>query len=425
MTGNITGEVPELRDLSQSDSGDVGSLASSNIIPRQLRAFSTGTMFSSTGTFGAGAAGTGLFGTQAAATTPTNPNKDYELPSPPDDTVQTLRFSPATVQQNFLASGSWDGLVRLWEVNIPSAQQNAQNQVIPPNIQAAPKAQQTAGGPVMDLSYSDDGSKIFFGSTDKTLKMWDLNSNQVTQIGSHDGVIKSVHFIQGGNYQCVMTGSWDKTLKFWDARQPNPMMVIALPERLYAADVLYPMAAVCTAGKQCVVYQLDGTPREFKKVDTSLKNMLRCLSICTDPKTRQPTGFAVGSVEGRVAIQYLNPPQPKDNFTFKCHRVDQSTNVQEIYPVNGVNFHPVHGTLATLGGDCKYSYWDKDSRTKLKTSEKCDQALTTGCFSARGEVFAYGVGYDWGQGHEFSNPAKKPQIFLNYCFEDMKPRKKT
>ena len=59
---------------------------------------------------------------------------------------------------------------------------------------------------------------------------------------------------------------------------------------------------------------------------------LRCISICTDQK-RNPTGFAVGSVEGRVAIQYLNPPQPKDNFTFKCHRVDQNTNVQDIYPV--------------------------------------------------------------------------------------------
>lgn len=26
------------------------------------------------------------------------------------------------------------------------------------------------------------------------------------------------------------------------------------------------------------------------------------------------------------------------------------------------------------------------------------------------------------QGHEYNNPAKKPQIFLKPCFEDIKPK---
>ncbi|XP_055327804.1 protein Rae1-like [Paramacrobiotus metropolitanus] len=381
-------------------------------------------MFGTAGGFGTGS---GLFGTSAnSSLTTATAAKDYELPAPPDDTVQALRFSPPSIQQNYLAAGSWDGLVRVWEVNIPPLTVN-QFGAAPTsiNVQALPKAQQSAGGPVLDLCYSDDGSKIFFGSTDKTVKMWDLASNQVTQIGAHDNAVKSVHFVQAPTYQCVMTGSWDKTLKFWDARQPNPVGTLQLPDRLYAADVYYPMAVACTAGKQCVVYQLDNQPREWKKLEINLKNMLRCVSICVDKKTNQPTGFAVGSVEGRVAIQYLNPSNPKDNFTFKCHRVEQASNVQEIYPVNDLAFHPVHGTLATVGGDCRYSYWDKDSRVKLKGSEKCAQSITRCCFSARGEVFGYAVGYDWGQGHEYSNPNKKPQVFLNYDYENMKPRKKT
>lgn len=82
----------------------------------------------------------------------TNINKDYELPSPPDDTVQALRFSPPSVPQNFLASGSWDGLVRVWEVSIPAL---SSVPVVSPNLQALPKAQQTAGGPVLDVCYSD------------------------------------------------------------------------------------------------------------------------------------------------------------------------------------------------------------------------------------------------------------------------------
>lgn len=61
----------------------------------------------------------------------------------------------------------------------------------------------------------------------------------------------------------------------------------------------------------------------------------RCVSIFMDKKTNQPTGFALGSIEGRVAIHYVNPTNPKDNFTFKCHRANGSTsNMQDIYAVS-------------------------------------------------------------------------------------------
>jgi mRNA export factor len=45
-------------------------------------------------------------------------------------------------------------------------------------------------------------------------------------------------------------------------------------------------------------------------------------------------GFALGSVEGRVAIQYVAPQNPKDNFTFKCHRSNgTSGGFQDIFAV--------------------------------------------------------------------------------------------
>ena len=59
------------------------------------------------------------------------------------------------------------------------------------------------------------------------------------------------------------------------------------------------------------------------------------MSIFPDKKTNQPTGFALGSIEGRVAIHYVNPANPKDNFTFKCHRSNGSANgMQDIYAVS-------------------------------------------------------------------------------------------
>ena len=63
--------------------------------------------------------------------------------------------------------------------------------------------------------------------------------------------------------------------------------------------------------------------------------------------------------------------------------------------MNGIAFHPAHGTLATTGSDGRFSFWDKDARTKLKTSEQMDQPISTCCFDAQGQIFAYASSYDW------------------------------
>uniref|UniRef100_U3KNE1 mRNA export factor n=1 Tax=Oryctolagus cuniculus TaxID=9986 RepID=U3KNE1_RABIT len=263
--------------------------------------------------------------------------------------------------------------------------------------QTIPKAQQMHTGPVLDVCWSDDGSKVFTASCDKTAKMWDLNSNQAIQIAQHDAPVKTIHWIKAPNYSCVMTGSWDKTLKFWDTRSSNPMMVLQLPERCYCADVIYPMAVVATAERGLIVYQLENQPSEFRRIESPLKHQHRCVAIFKD-KQNKPTGFALGSIEGRVAIHYINPPNPaKDNFTFKCHR-SNGTNTsapQDIYAVNGIAFHPVHGTLATVGSDGRFSFWDKDARTKLKTSEQLDQPIAACGFNHNGNIFAYASSYDW------------------------------
>lgn len=339
-----------------------------------------------------------------------NPMKDFEVQQPPDDSISKIAFSP---NANYLIAGSWDNNVRCWEVVQDSGQVIA-------------KAQQSHAGPVLDCCWHADGTKVLTASCDKTCKIWDLQSNQAIDIGQHAAPIKCVHWIQAPNYSVAMTGSWDKTLKFWDTRSPNPALTLQLPERCYCMDVSYPMAVVGTASRGLVVYQLEGTPSEFRKIDSPLKYQHRTVCIFKD-KQNQPTGFALGSIEGRVAIHYINPPNPsKDNFTFKCHRSQVTTagQTQDIFAVNDIAFHPTHGTLATVGSDGKFSFWDKDARTKLKTSEPMEQPITSCAFNYSGQFFAYSVSYDWSKGHEHYNPQKKNYIFLRQVTEEMKPRSK-
>ncbi|KAI4466534.1 mrna export factor and bub3 [Holotrichia oblita] len=322
----------------------------------------------------------GTFGSSTTTPSTANPMKDFEVTSPPDDSVSCLAFSPSTIPQNFLIAGSWDNNVRCWEVEQSG--------------KTVPKSMQTCGGPVLDVCWSDDGTKVsVYGGCDKQAKAWDLASNQVIQVAAHDAPIKTCHWIKSPNYSCLMTGSWDKTLKFWDTRSATPMMSITLPERCYCADVDFPMAVFIG------------------------------ISVLTRDKKKAPTGYALGSVEGRVAIQYVNPSNPKDNFTFKCHRSNAAPNgFQDIYAVNDIAFHPVHGTLATVGSDGSFSFWDKDARTKLKASETMEQPITRCSFNHNGQIFAYSVSYDWSKGHEYYNPLKKNYIFLRSCYDELKPR---
>ena len=71
-------------------------------------------LFGNSSVFGSNTAATTGFGTAAAGTGLSNPNKDYEIANPSDDSISSLAFSPATIQQNFLVSGAWDNNVRYW-----------------------------------------------------------------------------------------------------------------------------------------------------------------------------------------------------------------------------------------------------------------------------------------------------------------------
>lgn len=340
-----------------------------------------------------------------------NPNKDHEVSNPLNDSISSLSFSPTA---DFLIAGSWDNHVRCWEIKQSGTM-----------LQSKPIAEQQHAGPVLSCCWSADGSKVFTGSCDKSAKLWDLNANTFTQVAAHDAPIKTVNWIQAPAYQCLMTGSWDKTLKFWDTRQAQPMMTINLDERVYATDVVYPVAVAALAGRKVKLINLENQPTYHHTMEPNLRYQLRDISIFK--KDGKPAGFGVCSIEGRAAIEpFPGNANAKDKFTFKCHRstVNDHHKPQDIYPVNGVKFHPVHGTLATVGGDGKFSFWDKDARTKLKGSEQLDNTISCCDFNHTGNYFAYASSYDWSKGHEFHNPQQKNYIFIRQVKDELKPRKK-
>lgn len=87
----------------------------------------------------------------------------------------------------------------------------------------------------------------------------------------------------------------------------------------------------------------------------------------------------------------LNHLLDSKNFSFKCHR-DESKNV---FSVNAISFHPMYGTFSTAGSDGTVSFWDKDSKQRLKPFSNVNGTIPCTTFNRNGTIFAYAISYDW------------------------------
>ncbi|QRV95179.1 poly(A)+ RNA export protein [Ceratobasidium sp. AG-Ba] len=331
------------------------------------------------------------------ATSTTAEPQDVELVNPPTDSISCLSFSPAA---DFLAVGSWNNEVRMYEVNAQGQSQG--------------RAAFSHEGPVLSVCWNKEGTKVFSGGMDKAGRMYDIQTGQSTQVAAHDDAVKVVRWVdaQGG---ILATGSWDKTVKYWDTRQPTPIAKIDLPERCYTMDIAYPILAVGVAERQIQVYNLNNPTTVFRTITSPLKWQTRVVSCFHNGK-----GFGIGSIEGRVAIQYIDEKDSASNFSFRCHRKEQgpSKSTTHVFAVNDMSFHPVHGTFSTAGGDGVVSFWDGDSKTRLKSFNPAPGPISCTAFNRTGALFAYAVSYDWSKGHTGMTPDQPNKVMIHLTKEE-------
>lgn len=342
-------------------------------------------------------------GTAAAA------EKDIEMGDPPSDSISSLSFSS---QADYLAVGSWDNSVRIYEVGAGGQSQG--------------KAMYQHEGPVLSVCWNKEGNKIFSGGADNAGRMFDIATGQATQVAQHDAPIKVVKWVDTPQAGILATGSWDKTIKYWDLRTPAPVATVQLPERCYSVDVQYPLMVVGTAERHIQIFNLTNPTTPYKTMLSPLKWQTRVVSCFTASSN---SGFAVGSVEGRVAIQYVEDKDSGNNFSFKCHRRDSSPTNKDgavVFAVNDISFHPVHGTFSTCGADGSIHFWDKDARNRLKTFDAAPGPISATAFNRNGSIFAYAVSYDWSKGHSGMTPGHPNKLMLHACKDEevkKRPRK--
>ncbi|KAI9891283.1 MAG: RNA export factor gle2 [Vezdaea aestivalis] len=354
----------------------------------------------------------GLFGAaNTAAANASNAqgdiSKDVPISNPPDDSITDIKFSP---QYDHLAVASWDKKVRIYEIGSTG--------------QSEGKALFEHEGPVLSCDFSKDGKRVVGAGADKAARVLDLGNPGAgaQQVAAHEQPIKAARFISvpNSNDQMLVTGSWDKKVKYWDLRTAAAVATVDCQERVYSLDVRDKLLVIGTADRYINIINLQDPAKFYKTIQSPLKWQTRVVSCFTDAG-----GFAVGSIEGRCAIQYVEEKDAAQNFSFRCHRESPSgtSNISNVYSVNAISFHPVHGTFSTAGADGTFHFWDKDAKHRLKGYPNVGGSLNATDFNHNGTIFAYAISYDWSKGYAANNPQYPCKIMLHSVAPDeCKPR---
>lgn len=292
---------------------------------------------------------------------------EFELNQPPGDGITNVVFSNVP-SSNKLLTSSWDNTVRLYDV--------AQNSLLHMHSHSSA---------VLDCCFMD-ASKSFSGGLDRTLKEYDFNAQSESILGDHMDAIRCIEYCP--ELGIVITGSWDKTIKLWDPRQKHGVgMYDQNGETVYTMSLCGDRLVVGTSNRRVLVWDLKNMQFAEQRRASSLKYQTRCIRCFPNKQ-----GFVLSSIEGRVAVEYLDTDQEmqKKKYAFKCHRVKQE-GVEYIYPVNAISFHNNFNTFATGGSDGFVNIWDPFNKKRLCQFHRYSSDISSLAFNKEGTMIAIAV----------------------------------
>ncbi len=73
-------------------------------------------------------------------------------------------------------------------------------------------------------------------------------------IGAHNGGVKEIFYID--EIKALVSMSYDKTIKFWNLGNPNPVSTLNLDQKVYSADIAYPIMILGLSSEKVVFYDL-------------------------------------------------------------------------------------------------------------------------------------------------------------------------
>jgi WD40 repeat protein len=236
---------------------------------------------------------------------------------------------------------------------------------------------------IRSVCYSPDGKYILSGSSDKTVKLWDVASgNEIKTFIGHGSSVSSVCFTPDGKY--ALSGGYDKTLILWEIATGKKVRTF-----LGHKDYIYTIS-ISPDGKQAVS---GGSGKEIFVWDIASANKINVLnkhtesinSICFSPNGEY---FASGSYDKTIKIWKVANGKIEKSF--------QAEN-----SINSVCFSPDGKFLVSVerGYGKTVKLWSLDQKKVIKIFDHKFSNANSAHFSPDGKQVVVGGGY--GDGHLF------------------------
>lgn len=243
--------------------------------------------------------------------------------------VRCLAFSP---DGKFVASGSKDRRIKLWDANTGQAVATIDG----------------GSGTVWSVAFSPDGSTLASGGMDHSVRLWHVATCRLrATLQGHAGPVHSVAFSPDGR-TLASAGSFDRTVKLWSVSRGEPRAELK-------AD---------TGAVLCVAFSPDGKRLAFAGYEGKLR-------LCNLPTDQPPRITDLPGHPGTIRSVAFSP----DGETLASGGEDNSAKLWDVTggrllatlkghaaSVNSVTFSPDGRTLATGSLDGTVKLWDVSTR---------------------------------------------------------------
>ncbi|KAI5678958.1 hypothetical protein M9H77_09908 [Catharanthus roseus] len=302
--------------------------------------------------------------------------------NPIRDSISRIRFAPNT---NNLLISSWDSTLRLYNMDSSKLRVEA-------SIKAA----------ILDCCFENE-SAAFSAASDGSVLRHDLLSGNHGQIGSHDDLATCVEY--SDEKSLLVTAGWDKKIKFWDARSTSSVGCLNnLIEEAESMSVsgFHLMIAVGTSVQTHDLRILRSVQTKESFMDVRIK----CLSPIIDS-----AGFAVGSFDGRVALEYFSQSNSGNRgYAFRCHPRGKEGR-QHLVTVNDIIFNPaISGIFVTGDNEGYATAWDARSKKRLFELPRCSNSIVSLSYNHNGSLLAVASSYSY---QDANARDEMPQIFMH------------
>lgn len=270
-----------------------------------------------------------------------------KLPDPPADIVTSLKFSP----QDQLLVTSWDNQIRLYDAEASTLLSSIQS-------------------PSTALSTAFNSGTYYSGYIDGTVRSIDLENqsfgtiklrekeNEKLDLDHSIGVAHLVNQSPSSGSPALVGASWDGQVNVIDARSSSATSVSQMPRKIFAMDTTDQYLVVGMAGRVVHIYDHRKSYSQPVQIrESGLKFQMKDLKCWEE-------GYALASIDGRVAIEYIDPSEAiqEKKYAFKCHRIP-GVDQDQVFPVNSIQFK---NNLLYTGGNDSVCVWNFQNRKRIK-----------------------------------------------------------